>query len=70
MSDHRDPTPSTVPATDPVCSMTVDPVSAAGSAVHEGQTYHFCSMDCLHKFQADPQRYAGCRVAGVSSAQA
>ena len=45
-------------ATDPVCGMTVDPAAAAGSAVHDGRTYHFCGVNCLHKFQADPIRYA------------
>ena len=44
-------------ATDPVCGMTVDPVRAAGSHAHDGQTYHFCSTHCLHKFRADPARY-------------
>src|ERR1700722_12251150 len=42
---------------DPVCGMTVDPASAAGSFVHKGKTYHFCSRHCLEKFQADPERY-------------
>jgi Cu+-exporting ATPase len=43
---------------DPVCGMTVDPAKAAGSAVHEGTTYHFCSQNCLHKFQQNPEKYA------------
>jgi Cu+-exporting ATPase len=42
---------------DPVCNMVVAPASAAGSAVHEGQTYYFCSTHCLQQFQADPQKY-------------
>jgi P-type Cu+ transporter len=41
--------------TDPVCGMTVDPATAAGSHEHKGQTYYFCSAHCLHKFQADPE---------------
>src|SRR5688572_10075291 len=44
---------------DPVCGMTVEPGSAAGSAVHDGATYHFCSRHCLEKFRADPGRYLG-----------
>src|SRR5438552_16996576 len=44
-------------AVDPVCGMTVDPAGAAGSVVHAGTTYHFCSRHCVEKFQADPQRY-------------
>src|SRR5882724_8268947 len=42
---------------DPICGMTVDPATAAGSATHAGRTYHFCSRHCLERFQADPQRY-------------
>jgi P-type Cu+ transporter len=45
-------------ATDPVCGMSVDPAAAAGSAEHGGRTYYFCGTHCLHKFQADPARYA------------
>lgn len=50
-------TPDAAGHTDPVCGMTVDPDSAAGSHAHEGQTYHFCSQGCLDKFRADPARY-------------
>jgi Cu+-exporting ATPase len=42
---------------DPVCGMTVDPRSAAGSHEHQGNTYYFCSQHCLHAFKADPARY-------------
>src|SRR6185436_4310361 len=47
----------TSPAVDPVCGMTVDPVSAAGSHEYKGKTYYFCSTHCLHKFSEDPERY-------------
>src|SRR5262245_38163780 len=46
-------------AVDPVCGMTVDPATAAGSFTHDGTTYHFCSKHCLEKFRADPARYVG-----------
>ncbi|GAB4472572.1 MAG: heavy metal translocating P-type ATPase [Burkholderiaceae bacterium] len=46
-------------ATDPVCGMTVDPKSAAGSAQLRGTTYWFCSARCLAKFNEDPQRFVG-----------
>ena len=39
---------------DPVCGMSVDPAKAAGSQVHEGRTFSFCSQHCLKKFQSDP----------------
>jgi Cu+-exporting ATPase len=44
-------------AKDPVCGMTVDPAQAAGSHVHDGVTYHFCSTHCVAKFKADPRKY-------------
>ena len=42
---------------DPVCGMTVDPATAAGSFDYQGTTYSFCCQGCLTKFRADPQRY-------------
>ncbi len=44
-------------AVDPVCGMTVQPTSAAGSHVHAGKTYYFCSQSCLEKFRKDPTHY-------------
>jgi Cu+-exporting ATPase len=35
---------------DPICGMTVNPATAAGSFRHEGTTYYFCSKGCLQKF--------------------
>ncbi|HKS08827.1 MAG TPA: heavy metal translocating P-type ATPase [Pyrinomonadaceae bacterium] len=42
---------------DPVCGMTVNPLSAAGSFEYNGQTYFFCSQHCLHKFRDAPERF-------------
>ena len=42
---------------DPVCGMTVEPESAAGSFEYQGQTYYFCSTHCLHRFQKDPESF-------------
>lgn len=42
---------------DPVCGMNVEPNAAAGSAVHEGKTYYFCSSHCFRQFQEHPERY-------------
>lgn len=44
---------------DPVCGMTVDPDTAAGSFEHEGLTYFFCSKSCLNKFTHDPESFVG-----------
>ena len=51
---------------DPVCGMTVDPATAAGSFDYQGTTYSFCCQGCLTKFRADPQRY----LPSASSTQA
>lgn len=51
-------------ATDPVCGMTVEPNTAAGSTTHQGQTYWFCSQHCLAKFKADPAKYVDVKVGG------
>src|SRR3990172_7689997 len=49
--------PTTPTATDPVCGMTVDPATAAGSHEHDGTTHYFCSTHCRQKFRADPAKY-------------
>ena len=53
------PKPGTV--RDPVCSMWVDPQTAADSYTFGGQTYYFCHPNCRAAFQADPDRYLGSR---------
>ncbi|MDP9132547.1 MAG: YHS domain-containing protein, partial [Nitrospirota bacterium] len=49
--------PATDGELDPVCGMTVQPATAAGSHPVEGKTYYFCSTGCLEKFRAEPRRY-------------
>ena len=44
-------------AKDPVCGMDVNPATAGGSNMHDGQTYYFCSRNCMEKFQAEPERF-------------
>ena len=46
-------------AKDPVCGMTVDPVTAKHRVEHAGKTHVFCSAGCATKFSADPGRYLG-----------
>jgi YHS domain-containing protein len=49
---------------DPVCGMSVD--QAQGYAkMHGGHEYHFCSRNCLDKFEADPQSYLS-KKGGIS----
>ncbi len=42
---------------DPVCGMTVQPSTAAGSYEYRGKKYYFCAARCLEKFRADPEYY-------------
>jgi len=45
--------------TDPVCGMTIDPKTAAGTSTHAGHTFYFCAPSCKRKFDADPHKYMG-----------
>jgi Cu+-exporting ATPase len=42
---------------DPVCGMSVDPESAAGSVDYNGTTYYFCSTHCVHRFRENPESF-------------
>ncbi|MBH0200199.1 MAG: heavy metal translocating P-type ATPase [Nitrospira sp.] len=42
---------------DPVCGMTVQPATAAGSYKYREKNYYFCATRCLEKFRADPDYY-------------
>lgn len=42
---------------DPVCGMTVQPTTAAGSYEYRGERYYFCATRCLEKFRDDPEYY-------------
>lgn len=44
---------------DPVCGMTVDPMTARYQAVYEGHTYYFCNFSCKMRFEEAPQRFVG-----------
>ena len=43
-------------AIDPICGMTVDPATAAGSHDYRGLSYYFCGLSCLERFKVDPER--------------
>lgn len=45
-------------AKDPVCGMNVDEKTAAGTAVHKGKTYYFCSSSCKARFEKEPEKYS------------
>jgi len=46
---------------DPVCRMAVDPEHAAGTLLHRGAVFHFCSLECARAFASEPERYASSR---------
>jgi YHS domain-containing protein len=43
---------------DPVGQDGCGPRRAAGTFVHEGRAYYFCSLDCTPRFAGDPGLYA------------
>jgi xanthine dehydrogenase accessory factor len=49
--------PAVVFATDQVCGMTVDPLTAQHKFVYGGATYWFCSAGCQAEFEKQPERY-------------
>lgn len=56
---HAGPSaPAQAPPVDPVCGMPVARTSTALARSYMGQTFHFCSQDCLQEFDADPPKYA------------
>jgi Cu+-exporting ATPase len=54
---------------DPICGMTVNPATAAGSFNHEGKTYYFCSAGCLQKFIAQSQGVPASGFVGIERAK-
>ncbi len=55
---------------DPVCGMTVDPATAAGTSEREGVRYYFCSPGCKAKFDAGGAPVADASVQGSCCAPA
>jgi len=43
---------------DPVCGMDVDPEKTEHHSTYHGSMFHFCSVSCKGKFEADPAAYA------------
>ena len=56
MPAHAAP-PQVVFATDPVCGMTVDPLTAQDRTDYAGVTYWFCCAGCRAEFEKQPERY-------------
>jgi len=43
---------------DPVCGSRFEDEDAAVSLEYRGVAYHFCSRQCMEKFEAEPDKYA------------
>jgi P-type Cu+ transporter len=52
---------------DPVCGMSVDPLTTHHHADFASRTYHFCSATCRSKFVAQPLKYLGPAQSGAAS---
>ncbi len=50
---------------DPVCDMTVEEGTEAGSYVYKGIKYYFCSESCVERFKEDPERFLAPHPAAV-----
>ena len=48
--------------TDPVCGMTVDPLTSPHKLVRGDKTYWFCSAGCKAEFESHPERYLAAGV--------
>ena len=47
---------------DPVCGMDVDEINAK-KVVYSGDTYYFCTDECVQKFKQSPDNYMQTRPA-------
>jgi P-type Cu+ transporter len=54
---HHRPGAAAQTIRDPVCGMSVDPVTSKHRYDYHGNTFHFCSAGCRTKFAADPTKY-------------
>jgi Cu+-exporting ATPase len=58
MTRHHADTPiASAVLKDPVCGMTVDPLTSKHQANHKGATYYFCGPRCRERFIAEPVKY-------------
>ncbi|MEJ2169079.1 MAG: heavy metal translocating P-type ATPase [Desulfobacterales bacterium] len=55
-----------LPVVDPVCGMTTEDPGSYIAYEHEGETYYFCSEQCLKKFKEDPGSYLQGKPSGTT----
>ena len=56
-SDPEEPSSEKKEFKDPVCGMTTADPDAYQQYEHDGETYYFCSDQCLTKFKDDPEKF-------------
>ncbi|MEZ5648372.1 MAG: YHS domain-containing protein [Alphaproteobacteria bacterium] len=56
-SDDSTHTASPNQTRDPVCGMTVNPLTTQNHATYRGQDFYFCSAHCHRKFLTNPAMY-------------
>jgi Cu+-exporting ATPase len=44
--------------TDPVCGTEIEPGKEAATSLYQGETFYFCSMECMENFEKQPESYA------------
>jgi P-type Cu+ transporter len=44
--------------TDPVCGKPADDETSMNKVDYQGQTYYFCSPECVEVFETNPAPYA------------
>jgi YHS domain-containing protein len=42
---------------DPVCGMTIEENTAAGTYEYDRRTYYFCAVSCRERFEKEPDKY-------------
>ena len=52
------PIPAETRFTDPVCGMEVDAKGRGYTRTYQGRNYRFCSLACVEKFEAHPERFS------------
>ena len=50
---------------DPVCEMTVEEGTEAGTYTYNGETYYFCSESCIDRFKENPGKFLAPRPGPV-----
>jgi Cu+-exporting ATPase len=55
--DHGDGDTAATSAIDPVCGMTVNPVTAKHRFTYKGRDYFFCAVRCRERFEAEPEKF-------------